>query len=153
MAFCRNCGAQMQDGARFCPSCGSEGAQSAGPAPAQQSYGAQAQSGSNDTVMGVLAYLWLLVLVPIFAAKDSPFARYHANQGLVLAIAEVAYWILTAILNAIFWAISWRIAAILSTVFWLISLVFLVLAVIGIVNVVGGKQKPLPVIGGITILK
>ena len=33
--------------------------------------------------MAILAYFGILVLIPILAAKDSKFARFHANQGLL----------------------------------------------------------------------
>src|SRR5471030_1450735 len=36
----------------------------------------------KNKVFGILAYLGPLCLVPILVAKDSPFAKYHANQGL-----------------------------------------------------------------------
>ena len=64
------------------------------------------KDAQDNKAMGILAYLGILVLVPIFAAKESPFARFHANQGLVLLIAEAAYGIAVAILSAIFLAIS-----------------------------------------------
>lgn len=162
MAFCQNCGAAMQDGAKFCPSCGSSGGgpkaqaqQSSQQANQQQRYSTEhvARDAEDNKLMGILAYLGILVLVPIFAAKESPFARYHANQGLTLAICEVAYIILISILNAILFVVSWRVAMIFSTIFWIISLVFVVLAIMGIINAVNGRMKPLPVIGGITILK
>lgn len=35
----------------------------------------------NNKVMAILAYFGILVLIPIFAAKESKFARFHANQG------------------------------------------------------------------------
>lgn len=43
----------------------------------------------NNKVMAILAYLSWLVLVPLFGAKDSKFAHFHCNQGIVLAIAEI----------------------------------------------------------------
>lgn len=112
----------------------------------------------NNKAMGVLAYLGILVLVPIFAAKDSKFARYHANQGLVLMLAEVIYLIIQSILASILASLlfssgSVGIFAILTTLISLLGIVFVVLAIMGIVNAVGGKMKPLPIIGGITILK
>ena len=65
------------------------------------------------------------------------FARYHINQGLVLCLnafaLSIVYSILTSILTAIFCRLG--------------------LAVIGIINAVNEKTKPLPVIGGIKILK
>lgn len=101
----------------------------------------------------ILSYFSLLVLIPIFAAKDSKFARFHANQGLVLMIAEVVYWIAVAIVTAIFMAINWWLGSIFSTIFALGNILFLVLAILGIVAAAQGQYKALPIIGKISILK
>ena len=101
----------------------------------------------QNKVMAVLAYLSWLVLIPLFAAKESRFARFHCNQGIVLAIAELIVWVLYGILRNIP-LIGW----IFSLVRWVISLVCLVMAVIGILNAVSGKAKDLPVIGSFRIL-
>ena len=147
MAFCNKCGAQIAPNATFCPSCGAQSNETQ-----QQGY-AGGNDEANNKAMGILAYLGILVLVPIFAAKESPFARFHANQGLVLAIAEIAYGIVVSILSTIFLTISWGLAAIMSTIFGILWLAFLALAVMGIINAANGKTNPLPVIGNITILK
>ena len=112
----------------------------------------------DNKMMAVLAYLGILVLVTIFAAKESKFARYHANQGLVLALAEIAFAIVYSILMAILTTIlfstgAWGLWSIMTTLLGLLWLGFVVLAVIGIVNAVNGRMKPLPLIGKITILK
>lgn len=102
----------------------------------------------SNRVMAVLAYLSWLVLIPLFAAKDSPFARFHCNQGIVLAIAEVICGFVVAIgrrLPLIGWV--FRIAGGLASILWI------VLAVIGILNALNGRAKELPLIGGISILK
>ena len=101
----------------------------------------------QNKFMAILAYLSWLVLIPLFAAKESRFARFHCNQGLVLAIAEIIAWVLFGILKKIP-LIGWIFAA-LS---WVLSLICLVMAVIGILNAVGGKAKDLPVIGSFRIL-
>ena len=54
---------------------------------------------SSNRAMGILAYIGVLVLVPLFAAKDSPFARFHCNQGIVLAITEVVLGVVLKILS------------------------------------------------------
>ena len=98
-------------------------------------------------VMGVLAYLSWLVLIPLFAARNSPFARFHCNQGIVLALAEVLAGVILGIgrrLPLIGWA--FRLVGILASVAWI------VLAVIGILNALNGRAKELPLIGGIKIL-
>ena len=106
MAFCGKCGAQLNDGAKFCPSCGAptgseQAQQQTYQQPQQQAYAPVQSDAQQNKVMGILAYLSWLVIVPWIAAKESPFARYHTNQGLVLAIVEIAWWILSAILTAI----------------------------------------------------
>lgn len=110
------------------------------------------QDINSNKVMAILAYLGILVLVPIFAAKDSKFARFHANQGLVLFLAEVAFYIVLTIVSAIILAISWKLYFII-TILSLVWIVFLVLAIIGIINAANGKAKELPVIGKFTLLK
>lgn len=174
MAFCGKCGTKIEENVKFCPSCGNPAApvQSAEPtsaasASAQNNFGAKLQGLNNtaDTTaefdpadiqqskaMGILAYLSFLVLIPLFAAKNSRFARYHTNQGLILFIVEVAYSIVYGILNAILLAISWRLAFIASII-GIVSIVFLILAIIGIMNVVNGRAKALPIIGKFKILK
>ncbi|MBQ6682294.1 MAG: zinc ribbon domain-containing protein [Prevotella sp.] len=110
------------------------------------------QDINSNKVMAILAYLGILVLVPIFAAKDSKFARFHANQGLVLFLAEIAFYIVLTIVSAIILAISWKLYFII-TILSLVWIVFLVLAIIGIINAANGKAKELPVIGKFTLLK
>ncbi len=92
----------------------------------------------NNKGMAVLAYLGILVLIPIFARKDSPFARYHSNQGLILLIC----WVIVAILRRIWW--------LLGTVGGLIGFI---LFIIGIVNAANGRAKELPVVGKFRLLK
>jgi uncharacterized membrane protein len=98
-------------------------------------------------VFGILAYLGIFVLVPIIVAKDSPYAKYHANQGLVLFIAEIAVFLITATFVFIPF-----LGILVYYIHLLFLLVFLVLAVLGIINAAAGKCVPLPVIGGVKIL-
>lgn len=102
----------------------------------------------QNRVMAIFAYLSWLVLIPIFAAKNSPFARFHANQGLLLAIIEAASWIVLGILSWIPY-IGWLFLILM----WGISVVCTVFAVLGIVAAARGQAKEIPFIGGIRILK
>ena len=105
------------------------------------------QDIASNKVMGVLAYIGILVLIPLFAAKTSPFARFHTNQGLILFIAAIAVNIINWLLGGI--PILGTIIAILC---WILDLGIFILAILGIVNVVQGKAKDLPLIGSIRIL-
>lgn len=101
-----------------------------------------------NKVMAILAYLSWLVLVPIFGAKESKFAKFHVNQGIVLAIAEIIAWVLFGILRRIPF-IGWIFLLLES----LLSLVCLVISIIGILNAANGKAKELPIVGKIRLIK
>ncbi len=169
MSFCGKCGTKVDEGVKFCPSCGTSMENSQQQTqPAQNDFTAKLQNLNNtaDTtanfdaqdieqnkIMGILAYLSWLVLIPIFAAPKSKFARFHANQGLVLAIVEIIFWVATAIITTIGYAITWWLGSLFSAILGLVNLVFLVMLILGIVNAANGKAKELPVIGKFRILK
>lgn len=166
MPFCKQCGMELTEGVRFCPGCGTpveEPAQTAQQTGKESSFAAAFETADTtaqfdpadvekNKVMSVFAYLSWLVLIPIFAAKDSKFARFHANQGLVLFIASAIYGVLSWVLSEILLAITWRLYF-LTVIIDLLSLAFLALAILGIVYAATGKAKELPVIGKIRILK
>lgn len=106
------------------------------------------EDAKNNMVMGILAYLGILVLIPLFAAKDSKYARFHTNQGIVLCIACIIFTLIESILTGIPF-VGWLFGVIGG----LIGLVWLVLAILGIVDVVNGKARELPLIGQFKILK
>lgn len=92
----------------------------------------------KNKIFAILSYIGILFVVPLLAAKDSPFAMYHANQGLILFLLSIALGVATSIV--------W----VLAIVAWAVPLVFMIL---GIINAANGQMKPLPLIGGISILK
>ena len=92
-------------------------------------------SQNQNMLMGILAYLGILVVVPFMVAKDDPFVKFHIKQGLILLVIEVAVWFLTMVI--------WLLAPIAM----LVNLGVLVLSIMGIVNVVQGHEKELPVVG------
>jgi uncharacterized membrane protein len=102
--------------------------------------------------MAILAYIGILVLIPIFAVQNSPYTRFHANQGLLLFICEAILGILWMIVARAFLFV-WGLLTFFSIIFWLISIGLLLLAILGIVNAVNGKAKELPLIGKIRLLK
>lgn len=112
------------------------------------------QDINDNKVMGILAYIGILVLIPIFAAPQSKYARFHANQGLVLFIIELIYGVITTVITSIFTMMHlFTIALIVGSLLGLVSIVFLVFMILGIVNVVNGTAKTLPIIGNVKILK
>ena len=106
-----------------------------------------AKENLNGTVkvMSALAYLWILFFLPLVVCPDSKFGRYHANQGLVLLLAAVVVNVIGAVLSLIP-AVGWILQLILNVA-------MLGLTILGIVNVCNGETKPLPIIGGLTLIK
>lgn len=94
--------------------------------------------GNKNTAMAVIAYILFFVPLITGDAKKDAFVKYHTKQGLAL-------FLLVVLLNMINWIIPFYFW---WTINWLLSLGALVLLIIGISNAVGGKQQPLPLIGG-----
>ena len=107
----------------------------------------------KNKIFGIIAYLWILWLVPLLAAKDSPFAKYHANQGLTLFIAEIVLWICVVVVDGILGFILPHGLGFITFLISLVQLVPLVLIVLGIINAAQGKCVPLPLIGGVKLIK
>ena len=106
----------------------------------------------NNKTMGILSYIGLLVLIPIFAAKESKFARFHANQGLVLVIAQAIVTVVLSILATLLGLIPY-VGWIPALLIRLVIPVVYIPSIIGIINAAKGQAKELPIIGGIRILK
>ena len=115
--------------------------------PASSAQTAQAQEDvfsvedieKNKTMAG-LAYL--LFFLPLVVCPESKYAKFHANQGLILLITSVAGILILSLIPIIGW--------VLAPIF---SIAVLVLGILGLINGFGGKAKRLPVIGKFTILK
>jgi len=108
------------------------------------------KDAEDNKIMGILAYLGFLFLVPYLAAKESPFARFHANQGCVLFILQIAFYIAMAIFSAI---LPWSLYFIVSLLYLAGGVGIFVLVIMGIINAAKGEMKELPIIGKYTILK
>jgi uncharacterized membrane protein len=110
-----------------------------------------AEDAEKNKIFGILAYIGILCLVPIFAAKDSPFAKYHGNQGLVLFIVWVVLAFAEAFLGTIF--ATFLPGSLVSAILSILYLGPLALLVLGVMNAAAGKCVPLPVIGGFKLVK
>ena len=101
----------------------------------------------NKKVTSVFAYLGLIFWLIGFFAGDKEGAKFHLNQGLVLAIANIACSVLSGL----------SVIPVIGMVFALVgcvaSVAVLVFAIMGIVSAVKEEEKPLPLIGKIQILK
>jgi len=107
----------------------------------------------RNRAVAILAYFGILFLVPLFAAPDSRFAKYHANQGLVLfltaSVLAVGAYVICLMLLFIP-ILGWLLAAVIGLSLF-VGIV--ALAILGIINAAGGQCKPLPLIGHFQVIK
>lgn len=155
MAFCSKCGKEIPEGSKFCASCGAQA-----PGKKAESVVDKATAIFNDLnntadttasfdpadinenkAISILNYFGPFLLIPLLVKTNSPFVRYHANQGLLLLILDLVI----------------GLVAVIPFIGWIVGLVggiaVFVMMIIGIVNCVNGKAKQLPIIGKYTILK
>ncbi|MEF9959519.1 MAG: DUF4870 domain-containing protein [Niameybacter sp.] len=102
------------------------------------------QDIASNKGMAALSYLGILFLVPLLAAKESRYAQFHANQGMVFFIASIIV------------PVVGNILALIPFIGWIFSLAvwFLITAgfIMGLVNALQGQAKELPLIGHIQLI-
>lgn len=86
----------------------------------------------QSKLLAALSYVGFLFVLPYIFCKDDEFSNFHAKQGLILFIYNIAARILSFI------GLGW--------LFRLASIYFLIC---GISNAVNGKREKLPLIGTI----
>ena len=175
--FCRQCGAPVLDGAKMCKYCmapveadgiaGEEGtAEHAGAAAGKVNIRKEVSGSSgadrinisekkdrtdenqmNVTpykIYGVLAYFGIGVLVPILFKMNVRFVRFHVNQGLALFLAE-------ALLSLVYGFVGGLpVVAMCISIARLLCVLWMVL---GMISVVRGSVKPLPLMGRIHLVR
>jgi len=163
MAKCSRCGTEVANNVKFCPTCGNN--LLAGQQQQQQrnnqniNQTIQNFNNTNDhtsqfnkadveqnKIMAVFAYFGILFIIPLLAAPNSQYAKFHANQGLVLFICEIIVSVVSGIVTGILWFIGPIVGS-------LLGLLIFILMIIGIINASQGNAKELPLIGGIKIIK
>lgn len=85
---------------------------------------------------------YLLFFIPLVTTKKSKFAMHHANQSLILLIIWVSLVFLSGMVPILGGMVSF-VAGIGVFVLW----------IMGIISAANGSTKPLPIIGGYTLIK
>lgn len=108
--------------------------------PAPITTGPSGQSSvEQHKIFAIIGYIVpILFFIPMLSSegKQNKFAMFHANQQLVLLLA---------------WLIGWMLMFLKIGFF--IDIFALICAILGIVSAAEETTKPLPLIGGIKLLK
>lgn len=103
---------------------------------------ARTASGKKNTVMAMVAYI--LFFVPLLTKdKNDPFVKFHVKQSLVLLIASIVVNVAESLLAQLP-MLGWVASGLIGLI---VSVFFLVLWVMGVMNALNGKMEELPVIG------
>ena len=151
MKTCNNCGAQVEDVAKFCPECGFKFGAIAEPRAAvtdiyDHTSEFSPEDIANNKLYAILMYCVSLmgIIIGLLAAGDSPYVRFHVKQSLKLFICEVLLGLITA---ALFWTVIVGIVGSIAIV------VLAVVDIICLVNACKGLAKEPPIVCKIGFLK
>lgn len=97
----------------------------------------------------LLCYLPLLFWIPLVSRPRSRFARFHANQGLIMNIVIFSWWIIEAILTSFF---NDQLLYFLSIILASFNIFVLILIGFGILSVTNEQARELPIIGRFRII-
>ena len=116
------------------------------PPPPPPPGGGGTAPGGDRTLMIVLAYLWILALIPLLTKKDDKEVQWHAKNGLCILGAEIVLWIVFMIAGVVLRGWLATLGCGLAVVECVVWIGFLIVRVMCIVKGVGGQRFRLPLI-------
>lgn len=116
------------------------------PQQAPQAPQANQSDADKNKALAIVGYIIpFLFFVPLVTdAKNSPYAKFHANQQLNLLLFVVVGYIVSMILTFILIGIL---------IYFVVMIASIVFAIMGIISAAKGEMKKLPWIGGFEIIK
>ncbi len=96
---------------------------------------------NNRTVMIILAYLWLLALIPLLVEKEDREVQWHAKHGLVLLLAEIVLWVALTMVNIVTGFFIGCLVGVLSLGLWV---AIVIVHIVCIVKGVKGERFIIP---------
>lgn len=161
MDKCSRCGSDLETGKSYCTFCGARVDDDDNNKGKNYDFTNMMYGGKNfseefdardiveNKVFCILSYLGILFIVGLIAQPNSKVVKFHANQGLVLFIAETVLGIAGGMMGVIPF-----IGAVMTAIIGMAaSAVVLAAFIYQLINISDGKVKKLPVIGDITLIK
>lgn len=100
-------------------------------------------ANSDRTLQVVLAYVWILFLVPLLTKKEDADIQWHAKNGMGITIGEIGIWIVYYVIMFFAPSVVGCAASVLSCV---IGLGFFVLRILCIVKAINNQRFTVPVL-------
>lgn len=163
MAFCKKCGNEIKEDMKFCTVCG-EGIEGGDKAENTIKMGKSVSNKvmeemerlqtdrkdiNKNRIMAILAYV--IYLIPMYGARNSKFARYHAYQGRLLFQAYFGLVIGCLMFLTFFsWlSVSGIIFKIIVIMVIFDGCLIVIAHIMGIIHACKGEMKPLPFLEGV----
>jgi uncharacterized membrane protein len=102
--------------------------------------------GGDRTLMLVLSYLGILALIPLLTKKEDREIQWHAKNGLALAIAWVAVWIVWTIISIVLAKVIGPLACGANLVGCIIGIAFFVVDIMAMIKAINGQRMRVPVV-------
>jgi len=152
MAFCANCGSQVEG--RFCQKCGAPvggGAVAGGVNPAPAPSPVATSAGMTDNMAGALCYLFGLITGILFLVlapyNQNPNVKFNAFQSIFWNVAWIALWIVLGIVSIALHVIPVLGALIAATLYFVLGIGGFVLWLYLMFKTYNGDRVVLPVVG------
>ena len=100
-------------------------------------------TSSDRTLMLVLSYLGILALIPLITKKEDREIQWHAKNGLAITVAWIVFWIVYSILQ---YFMPSTISCAMSAIGCVLSLGWIIIAVVGIMKALKGDRLRIPVV-------
>ena len=94
----------------------------------------------EEKILGAMAYLWVLCLVPLLTRKNSEFCQFHAKQGLIIfwgSFVTLFLGMIPLMVGNVFLSVGWLLV-------WCMLIV--VASLVGLVNVWRGEKGEIPLV-------
>ena len=98
----------------------------------------------NRGLMIVLAYLWILAIVPLLVEKNDREVQWHAKHGIVLMVTELVLWVAIVFLTTVVSLATLGLGCVLSLFAVFAWMAILVLHAAAIVKGIGGGRLIVP---------
>ena len=96
----------------------------------------------NKKTTDIVSYITIIGWIIAYLVGDKEESKFHLNQALVLNVVSIILSFLQRIFNGF-----------LGTLFSLVGIVLFILWLIGLIAACKGEDKPVPILGGIQLMK
>ena len=102
----------------------------------------------NKKATAIVSFLTPIGWIIAFLAGDREGAKFHLNQSLVLVVFDLIVGITGKILGKLF-----LIGIFINIAVAILGLLLFILWIIGFIHAINDTEIPIPIIGGIQLLK